>query len=1048
MSLQTLTLDSKAFKFNPGFQSDEEAIINFIVRKEPLRRIVEAFRYPGPGNPPRVLVIAPRGAGKTTLCRRVMAELPRSPTLSAAWHPIFLPEESYPVTTPGEFFLECLFHLHERTKEASLKREYDEALQLPHEKELLTKTVRVLKAFAERERKRLLIIVENFRIILDDQIGAGQKDLLKHLRDERLFGVLATTVTRWEPDQKDDAPTGFQEIRLPALSLEECHALWKSLTDRDVKRDRIRPLQILTGGSPRLLHILAEFMRTPSLRNLMDNLEFLIDQNTEYFKNQLDALPAVERKVFAALLDAWDPCSAKQVAEAARLTTNGASAMLARLLARGHVIKEQGKGRTAIYYAAERLFNIYYLMRRRSHPSSRVRALVTFMTEYYDRDELVDTATILAREACTVRPDSRSDYHSTFEALLSKAPKADQARILAQAPADFMRTFEEHWKAGHNNQAFTAKSLTADAGEDDEILRGILGRSRRAMQRDDVDESMRLMTAASDTYPLSPSVWLQLALLRLQRGEYMQMIEAARRLGELDNQGAWGYALEGLARAGMEELQEARACFERALELDPDHPIALAELAELCEIDGETERALELYHKAQASETLADSSRARYARLLASSGSEAKAEKVLRAGINEPDAYNTRRALAQFFHNAGRGSEATRMLSEAAERFRTAQAWDDLGYYLQEYDSDYGASRDALLKAIEIGADDPSVYVRFANATAKAGGDNEAISEIAADVTRRFPTLSKAWLVAGFIHQLAGDVAKAEAATRSALDLSESVSGWLQLGRILEQQPPRMADAEAAFRKAVDRSEGPFRCGPLKELAELLVHAGDDEGAKRVLVDALESNADCYCCRIVQAEIAARVGNRDAAEKSYQSALDIQEDGVEALTGLSRFVPRTAAAKLIKRALEAEPGNPRCYLAQAQLEADDVMAQIEAAQKALKISPDFAEAHIFLMPLLAQQGDTDTAIAHLQAALDALPRRRELIPLFVDATMAVAAAAIGAGEKVSKVIESHKYGSSIEPLIVALRLKRGEKPVVAKEILAVAEDIADAVRKR
>jgi hypothetical protein len=82
------------------------------------------------------------------------------------------------------------------------------------------------------------------------------------------------------------------------------------------------------------------------------------------------------------------------------------------------------------------------------------------------------------------------------------------------------------------------------------------------------------------------------------------------------------------------------------------------------------------------------------------------------------------------------------------------------------------------------------------------------------------------------------------------------------------------------------------------------------------------------------------------------------------------------------------------------------------------------------------------AIEHLKAALDELPRRRELIPVFVDATMAVAAA--GAGERVSKLIEEHEYCSSIEPLAVALKLKRGEKPVVAKEILAVAEDIAGA----
>jgi hypothetical protein len=57
-------------------------------------------------------------------------------------------------------------------------------------------------------------------------------------------------------------------------------------------------------------------------------------------------------------------------------------------------------------------------------------------------------------------------------------------------------------------------------------------------------------------------------------------------------------------------------------------------------------------------------------------------------------------------------------------------------------------------------------------------------------------------------------------------------------------------------------------------------------------------------------------------------------------------------------------------------------------------------------------------------------------------------AAAEGGDRVSKLIETHEHGSSIEPLAVALKLKRGEKPVVAKEILAVAEDIAKASRKK
>src|ERR1700761_1016948 len=94
------------FRFNPGFQSDEESVQNFIVRKADLSRVLAPLRE-GAAISPRVLIVAPRGAGKTTLCRRVLAEVRQDPTLNLRWQPVFFGEESYAITTPGEFFLEC-----------------------------------------------------------------------------------------------------------------------------------------------------------------------------------------------------------------------------------------------------------------------------------------------------------------------------------------------------------------------------------------------------------------------------------------------------------------------------------------------------------------------------------------------------------------------------------------------------------------------------------------------------------------------------------------------------------------------------------------------------------------------------------------------------------------------------------------------------------------------------------------------------------------------------------------------------------------------------
>jgi hypothetical protein len=77
----------------------------------------------------------------------------------------------------------------------------------------------------------------------------------------------------------------------------------------------------------------------------------------------------------------------------------------------------------------------------------------------------------------------------------------------------------------------------------------------------------------------------------------------------------------------------------------------------------------------------------------------------------------------------------------------------------------------------------------------------------------------------------------------------------------------------------------------------------------------------------------------------------------------------------------------------------------------------------------------------LELALKELPQQRELTPMFVDAAMAVAAA--GRGDNVTEILNKDEFGSTMEPLIIALRIKRGDAPIVAKEVMEVAMDIAN-----
>lgn len=1031
---------SKVFKFNPGFQSDDEAVANFVVRRRELDSALAAFAEGG--GPPRVLVVAPRGAGKTTLCRRVLAETRCSDALGLRWHAILLGEESYTVTTPGEFFLECLFQLRDQEPGSDLDEAYDKAVAASDEDELVSATLRALREFAHRAGRRLLIIVENFHIILHDQIGEGADRLLELLADESLFGVLATSVAQAISGEDRQLPQGYTRVILRPLDLEECHALWEALAGQPVKPERIRPLQILTGGSPRLLHILAEFMRTPSLKDLMANLNLLIDQNTEYFKSQLDALPTVERKVFAALLDAWDPKTAKQIAEAARLNTNIASAMLARLNDRGAVIKEQGKGRAAFYYASERLFNIYYLMRRRSHPSSRVRALVSFMTEYYDRDELIDTTARLVREACAVEPEARSDYHSTFDAIMARAPEADRQRILAQTPGEFIRSFRQDQRTHREQLAYLAEQEDTPSTAEDDDIPDLIGRIEAAVDEGDLGQAEGLIREFIDRRPLSAEPWLRLSLLHLEQQDNIAAADAARKSLELNPNDAWGYAVLGSALEGLGQRREAAEALTAALKQEPSNIMALVGLVDIREAEGDFEGAIKLFETARPHGNFSDVHWARFGALLQHAGRVEDAETVLREGLSESvHNLDTRRALVTLLDETSRKDEAIALLKQATAGSDQWERWADLGTFLQIRTEHQAEAVPALETAIEKGGKRLSLYRCLAAAKLRAGFERDEVTEIAAIVLDRFERSAEAWVLAGDIYRSLHDDGKAEKAFRTAIELGSEYPGRIMLARLLRSKADRRGEAAALMREAIAKAGDQATCGASREFAELLIHSGDEPEALAVVEAALELNAKCTCCLVLHGEICARRGEKDAAKGRFSAALDLHAHDIGALTGLARVVDPSEAQALLDRAMKIAPSDPRCLVTRAQLKIGDIASQIADAKAALEIAPDYMEALVLLAPLEAMNGEMDTALEHLEHAVALLEDEREFTPAFVSAAMAVAR--YDRGERVSQLLEANEASGLIEPLLIALQLMRGEQPRVAKEVFEVAKDIVE-----
>ena len=383
--------------FNPGtFQSDQEIIEQFVVRGHELAIVLEILRDNVDADScQHTLIVAPRGRGKTMLLARVAAELRTNVEVSTRLLPIRFMEESHEIFSAADFWLDVLFYLslETRTQDAELARNLrDTHADLTtrwRERELDERARAAVLDVADRLGKRLVLMVENLQGLCDNVDGNFGWKLRKTLQLEPQIILLASATSRFEglDDAQDPFFELFRIICLQPLDTAQCGRLWQAVSGAPVSARRIRALQILTGGDPRLLVIVAEFQRHGSMRRLMEQLVQMIDDHTEYFRGHLETMGKTERRVYLALMDLWEPSTTGEVSARARLDVRTVSTMLGRLVLRGAVEPRDAHRRYAV---TQRLYSIYYKLRRERDEAAIVQALLRFMDVFYSDNEIAE----------------------------------------------------------------------------------------------------------------------------------------------------------------------------------------------------------------------------------------------------------------------------------------------------------------------------------------------------------------------------------------------------------------------------------------------------------------------------------------------------------------------------------------------------------------------------------------------------------------------------------------------------------------------------------
>ena len=708
---------------------------------------------------------------------------------------------------------------------------------------------------ADSLSKRILIVVENLNTLLGEQMSDEDAWKFRHilLHEPRVM-LLATAVSRFETiDNADKAFFElFRVLELKPLDENESLAVWEVATGTRPGIGRVRPLQILTGGNPRLLTIISSFAAQMSLRQLMGDLMQLVDENTEYFRSHIESLPSTERKVYLSLAEHWDPITASEVAAASHLGVSKTSALLNRLTQRGAVVSEV-RGNAKRYYVAERMYNIYYLMRRHGASSARVKALVNFMISFYEPEKLVSMFQHFAEEACTLAPEDRRDHFYAYEALLETSPGQGVCDKLREAALQYfgqmpdvplaVRRFAEFGIAGDQQTA-----------EVDTKLNELLHRGDELAEREEYQEAVRVLRDAAELARTDIRPWIALGRIFAYKLVNRDEAEkACRKAIQLDsnNASAW-YTLGDILARDPESHDEAEHAYRRASDLDPNSNwprLALGSL--LREKPDRWAEAEEIHQKALQLDPNSAWVWYLFGTLLSKKPDRSQdAESALRKAL-ELDATlaSAWHQLADLLRKApGRFAEAEKAYRRAGEpNPNLFGVWSDLGDLLSEQADRYADAEEAYRKGTEV-------------------GDNREWS----------------WFLLGaFLENKMERYDEAESAYRKAIEVNSNFKwGWFELAKLLHQRTERYGEAENAYRKAaaIDDSYS-SAWGHLGQL--LHEKLGRDDEAEVAYKKAIQLDSQAaWTWGHLGMMLHNKAGRYEEAEAAYRRAIELEPQTV------------------------------------------------------------------------------------------------------------------------------------------------------------------------
>lgn len=302
----------------------------------------------------------------------------------------------------------------------------------------------------------IVVFVEN----LDQTLAAvgeeGQQRLRQFMENTRSLLFVATTTALNRELTGQDSPfyNFFTTTKLGPLGVVDARDMLDRLASLSSVADleglptevidgRLRAVAHLAGGQPRMWSMFGQALTARKLDDLVPAFVELVDNLTPYYQQQLERLPAQQRRVVALLARADHPMSVKQIAEGLDMAEKSAAAALTPLRDGGWLHHTSSPFAAALdkrvrfHELSEPLVRLLF-QSKEARSDAPIGAVVDFIKHWFEPTELADVP--LADEiAIRYRDAASADFTAdgtTATALqlsgLIESTGAPRVRLLGQ----------------------------------------------------------------------------------------------------------------------------------------------------------------------------------------------------------------------------------------------------------------------------------------------------------------------------------------------------------------------------------------------------------------------------------------------------------------------------------------------------------------------------------------------------------------------------------------------------------------------------------------